>query len=525
MKTKAILLLIFMYVSAHTAVAYDVCIDNICYNLFGMEATVTNDPSYRIFYKGDIVIPEKITHNGITFVVTSIGEEAFFNRSITSIVIPNSIISIGSRAFRDCKDLTSVVIPNSVLIIEENAFANCSKLASISISDNVEYIGYYAFDNTPWLKNLPNGMIYLGKVAYKYNGTMPAGTNFSIKEGVKSISGGAFYGFSGLASVTIPSSVTSIGTFAFSGCQGLTSVTIPGSVTSMETAAFSKCGNLTSITICDGVKTIGSGTFRDCTALTSIEFPSSVVSLERSAFEGCTALSSITISDNIEYIGGDCFRKTAWYNNQPDGMVYIGKAAYKYKGGMPEGTNLVIKEGTRCIAGNAFASCAGLTSIMIPSSVTTIGDGAFQGCSGLTGVEIPHGVTTLQSSAFYKCSALAYAVIPSSVTKIGGECFKSCDSLKDLYVFIPTPLPIRYDDFGYSYNAILHVPVGCKNSYQAAEYWNYFKEIVEDTNITGISEITTKVVTQQQVFTLDGTQISKPRKGMNIINGRKVLIK
>lgn len=354
---------------------------------------------------------------------------------------------------------------------------------------------------------------------------MPAGTNFSIKEGIKSITGGAFRGVSGLASVTIPSSVTSIGMSAFSGCQDLTSVTIPASVTSMESGAFSKCVNLTSITICDGAKTIGSGTFRDCTALTSIEFPSSVVSLGRSAFEGCTALSSIIISDNIEYIGGDCFRKTDWYNNQPDGMVYIGKAAYKYKGVMPEGTNMIIKEGTRCIAGNAFASCSGMKSIIIPSSVTTIGDSAFEYCNGLTWFIIPHGVTILESGAFYKCRALAYLVIPSSVTQIGRDCFKSCGSLKDLYVFIPTPLPIRYDDFSYSYSATLHVPVGCKSKYQAAEYWKNFNEIVEDANPTGISEISTKAATQQQVFTLDGSQISKPRKGLNIINGRKVLVK
>lgn len=526
MKTKDILLMFLMYVSAHTAAAYDVCINNICYNLFGMEATVTNDPSYRIHYSGDIVIPEKITHNGITFVVTSIGEKAFFScSSLTSVVIPNSVTSIGKRAFRDCKDLTSVVIPNSVLTIEEGAFASCWKLATISVSDNVEYIGYEAFDYTPWFNNLPNGMIYLGKVAYKYNGTMPAGTNFSIKEGIKSITGGAFRGVSGLASVTIPSSVTSIGMSAFSGCQDLTSVTIPASVTSMESGAFSKCVNLTSITICDGAKTIGDNAFSGCTALTSIEFPSSVVSLGRRVFEDCSALSSVTISDNMEYIGTDCFKKTAWYNNQPDGMIYVGKIAYKYKGEMPEGTNMVIKDGTLCIAGKAFASCTGLKSVIIPSSVTTIGSGAFSYCHGLTWFIIPHGVTILESSAFYKCSALAYLVIPSSVTQIGGECFKSCGSLKDLYVFIPTPLPIRYDDFSYSYSATLHVPVGCKSKYQAAEYWKNFNEIVEDANPTRISEISTKVATQQQVFTLDGSQISKPRKGLNIINGRKVLVK
>ena len=78
-------------------------------------------------------------------------------------------------------------------------------------------------------------------------------------------------------------------------------------------------------------------------------------------------------------IGGGAFNNTAWYNNQPDGLVYAGKVAYNYKGDMPANTQLSIKDGTIGIAAYAFNGCNGLVSIDIPNSVTSIGGNAFSG--------------------------------------------------------------------------------------------------------------------------------------------------
>jgi hypothetical protein len=120
------------------------------------------------------------------------------------------------------------------------------------------------------------------------------------------------------------------------------------------------------------------------------------------AFQGCTSLASITISDNVIYIGGSAFSGTAWLNNQPDGLIYAGKIAYKYKGTMPANTSIVLQEGTKTINSQAFSDCTGLTSITIPASVSQIWENAFQGCTSLISVTFEGRITSanLVSTAF-----------------------------------------------------------------------------------------------------------------------------
>lgn len=343
--------------------------------------------------------------------VTSIGLFAFYGCSgLTSIDISNSVTSIDDFVFANCTGLTSVTIPDSVTSIHR-AFEGCTALTNIIIPDSVTSISIGAFFDTAWYNNRPDGLVYAGKVAYNYKGEMPENTSIIIKDGTKGIADSAFSQCKGLTSITFPDSLNIIGISAFFNCTGLSNVTINNGVTIIAERAFYHCNRLTSVIIPDSVKTIGD-----------------------SAFKGCTGLASVTISEEVTSVGRGAFSNTNWFNNLPDGMVYLGKVAYCYKGEMPENTSVEIKDGTKKIADAAFSGCTGLTGITIPDSVQEIGIFAFSGCSGLTNIDIPDSVIRIGYCAFNECTGLTDIPIPKSVTKILYSTFSTCTGLTDITI-------------------------------------------------------------------------------------------
>lgn len=179
------------------------------------------------------------------------------------------------------------------------------------------------------------------------------------------------------------SNVKTLGQWVFHSCSKLTSVTLPSSLTYIRQCTFYGCSSLSSITIPSSVEYIGAGAFSRCTSLTSITIPSSVKEIGDEAFI-FTKLTNISIPTSVTYIGNDAFGDTPWFTNQPDGLIYLGSNAYKYKGTMAANTNLTLNSGTTSISSYAFYNCSGLLTITIPSTVTAIGNNAFKGCSSLT---------------------------------------------------------------------------------------------------------------------------------------------
>ena len=259
---------------------------------------------------------------------------------------------------------------------------------------------------------------------------------------VTAISHSAFYGCSSMTSITIPNSISSIGYYqTFDGCTGLSSIKVANDNpyydsrnncnAIIETASNKLIAGCKNTVIPNTVTSIGNFAFYQCSSLTSIDIPNSVTSIGHSAFNGCSSLASIDIPNSVTTIGGSAFFGTGWYNNQPDGLVYAGLVAYTYKGTMPNGTSITLRDGTLGIAAGAFYNCKGLISINMPNSVTNIGASAFYGCSSLASLSIPDSVSVpiIGEDTFYGCSSLTSFTIPNNVSLIDKNAFFACTSL------------------------------------------------------------------------------------------------
>ena len=491
---------------------------------------------------GDIVIPEKITVDGVEFSVTRIGYEAFKDsKALTSVAMP-SVTSIGYQAFKECNALTSVKMP-SVTSIAIDAFYCCPSLTSVA---------------------------------------MPS---------VTSIATDAFNGCTSLTSVDMPS-VTSIGGGAFNGCTSLTSVDMP-SVTSIESQAFWGCSSLISV-VMPSVTSIDNGAFYNCPII-NLSLPATLTSIGNSCF---TATRKIALAATTPAVlGTDAFWKYAvirvpesavndyrtaagWSNykdqifsmsditdynvpvtaqekesgllnvitqekldkvvslkvtgtiNSYDILVIRNKMPYLhyldltdativandfeyYKGNHTEdniiGDNMfaeleklvsvklpknatsiryyalfgcsnlvevVLPVRLETIGGDAFFGCSRLTNIDLPPTLKTIGRNAFNSCRSLEKISLP-GVETIGDDAF-GCSGLTEVRIPSTLKSIGGGAF-DCGNLRKVFTYTVEPTDIGQSTFTKSTyeTATLYIPKQSKNNYYWNTQWSQFTKLVE----------------------------------------------
>ena len=235
-------------------------------------------------------------------------------RSLTSLVIPDSVTNIGDYAFSGCSSLSSVVIPDSVSCIGSGAFKNCSSLSSLVIPDCVTSIGNYAFAYCKSLTDIviPNSVTSIGDNAFRHCSSL---SSVVIPESVVNLNGNPFCRWDGGLKCLSPYFIydnkvlfdkDKSKIIAFRD-KNTTSYVIPDSVTRIGESAFRGCSFLNSVVIPDGVTSIGEYAFRHCSSLSSLVIPDSVTSIECYAFSGCESLSSIVIPDSVTSIGYHAF--------------------------------------------------------------------------------------------------------------------------------------------------------------------------------------------------------------------------
>ncbi len=450
------------------------------------------------------------------------------NGEITVPAIYNGkkVIGIDESAFENCRDVEKVTLAQGIEIIGESAFRNCSALSEITVPDTVTQIGRYSFRNTAWFDSLPDGILYIGKIAYQYVGNRTESSSVVIEEGTETIAPYAFTSQRWISGINVPDTVKTIGDSAFYNCTGLSSLKLGSGIKSIGADAFVLCNALTTVNIADlavwcgisfanadsnpmnyadrlningnqitgeliipdGVTCIPDGTFKNCSAIVSVQIPDGVSRVGDHAFEDCNRLSDISAPDSLTEIGEDAFLGTEWYAQRANGIVFLGKTIYCYKG-LPQDNSLTIPEGTLAIASGAFTNLASLRSVYIPKSVvkiaadafagcgklqdiviadenqhysdngncivekksktlirgcnstvipndgsvTKIGEYAFFGCSGLTEIVLPGGITEIGRDAFGFCTRLTSVTIPASVEHINYDAFYNCSEIADIY--------------------------------------------------------------------------------------------
>ena len=237
-----------------------------------------------------------------------------FCSSLSEIVIPSSVTSIGDGAFSCCHSLSEIVIPSSVTSIGDHAFSGCDSLSEIVIPSGVTSIGNYAFSGCSSLKyiSIPKSVIGLnGNPFVEWKGKLEClSPNFVYEDDIlfnKDKSRIISFRNQNVESYVIPSSVSSIGKGAFTGCYSLSEIVIPSSVTSIGDGAFSFCRSLSEIVIPSSVTSIGDWAFSNCDSLSEIVIPSSVTSIGDGAFSNCKFPNNLK-QELISRFGGEIFR-------------------------------------------------------------------------------------------------------------------------------------------------------------------------------------------------------------------------
>lgn len=384
--------------------------------------------------------------------VTDIPEAAFANSSISKVIIPASVTTIGREAFKDCTNLTSVVFEVNTdgtsvpLTIGTRAFMNCTKLEKITLPARLTEIKLQRYaissDNTVNMTEGDNAFIgctslvsinvssnnknykAIDSVLYSQDGRsllfVPASVTgtFVVPEGTKNIAAGAFVGCNYINEIVLPRNLLLIGECAFYGMENLETLTVEGgSLNDLEVGkyAFMNCKDLTTVTLNDGSRLakLGEGAFRGCESLESFTFAASMSSVGAAAFADCTSLETVSF---------------------------------------------MASERTLTFGENAFMNCTSLVTVNLPANVNKI-PGVFAGCTSLTEVnvdekspyltseagvvydkakteivffpqgktgdfEIPATVTTINNGVFQNVE-LGTLTIPNSVTVIGDDAFNA----------------------------------------------------------------------------------------------------
>ena len=431
------------------------------YSFRGTEATLMGISGG--FEDAVLYLPSTVINGETEYKITAIGEKAFENSSITTILIPSTVKEIkkdaffgssslkdvvfesgseltiiGENAFRNCTTLNKISFPSSLSEIQSAAFYNCSSLLEINFYANssLQKIGANAFENNSSLAKvkITGNLRHLGERAFAECTNLEE-FDFGTKCNLSNLEISVFEN-TALNGIIIPETVIEIKDNAFAGFSG-ESISIPNGVVYIGNEAFKSAGKLSSVKLSNNLKTIGNSAFMNCTALGEILIPDSVVSIGEEAFSGCEGLLSLTLGKNVSSIGNNAF-----YYTQNLETLTINSARIENikenngiftKSGKFKGLSVIIGNTVEIIPEYFFSPDTVTSNVPLVAVVTfeetsacrTIGSYAFKNITSLSRLVLPISIKSTGKGAFDGCNA---EILSEASKKPGG--FKDYEDIE-----------------------------------------------------------------------------------------------
>lgn len=408
------------------------------------------------------------------------------DEELKTIKIPDGINTIGTATFAGASELTKVEISKDVRNIGNDAFTGCTKLTSVDFA-NMEALTTIKYGNST------SNPIYLAKT-FTVNGKEEPAIEFSSDVRPYALAGATV-----ITKVTLKPGVTIIGQGAFSECPNLKEVVNNANLEAIETDAFKTCPRLTTINLPNSLKRIGVGAFRDCISLKSVIIPSAVTFIGRESFLRCSSLTSAQIKATIDTIPSMMFQGCATLSEVTlsPSIKVIESAAFSGCSSLtqlPNGGQLSI------INKEAFLNCKGITTITLPATITKIEEKAFAGCTALTDLIIPEEATSLQ------IGENAFASTPQSLNRIYSYTMKAPDAQPNSFGNATNDIHLYYKEGATGYDLVPWSEFQSANLSSKAITYYIDGEPCDTVEIVVGSDITPLIPAEREGWTFAGWQ-------------------
>ena len=435
--------------------------------------------------QGELVIPETVEHEGVSYAVMEIGDRAFLNCSglTGNLYIPSTISIIGKNAFHNCSGFTSLEFSYGLVEIREFAFRNCSGLnGTLTLPQSLIHIKYGAFNQCVGFSGdliIPNSVIEIGT---------------TLNDDYFDVPGEYFSTFANCFDhLVLSESLDSIGTACFSGCSRLHGeLVISHSVRGIKSRAFINCSGFNSLTLGNSLDYVGFNAFEGCSGFNgTLVIPESLTTIRSEAFSGCSGLEHIELSPNIRmeyYDTGGVFSECTGLTSIdiPSGWTLISNGTFNYCTNL---TEVNLPESLEVIGREAFKNCRKLGNVKLPKKLKEIDNEAFAKCIEFSGdLEIPSQVVSILPFAFDSCYKINRLVLGVSVETVLESAFRNT-GIDTIIVKASTPpdlIPTYPIGHGWMFPVDIPITVQCSTleSYQNSEFWSRFTNMSEGNTLS-----------------------------------------